>query len=78
MGGWIGRSLIPMIPFVGGLIYFIMLFIWAGDKSKEVSFNNWAKAQLVVMLIGVVLAILFIVIIASAFGSIPQMLEEIL
>ena len=59
--GWIGRCLIPAIPIVGSLIYLIMLFVWAGDKNKEESFNNWAKAQLWVMLIAVILAIVIFV-----------------
>lgn len=65
IGGWIGRSLIPCIPIVGGIVYLIMLFIWSGDKTKEETFNNWAKAQLIVMGIVIVLTI----ILAVAFGS---------
>ena len=60
VAGWIGRSLIPMIPLLGPIIYFIMLFVWSGDNSKEESFKNWAKAQLVVMLIGVILSLVVI------------------
>ena len=67
VGGWILRSLIPMIPIVGSLIYFIMLFVWSGDKSKEESFNNWAKAQLWTMLI-VAILVVFILIIGFAVG----------
>ena len=66
VGGWIGRSLIPFIPLVGGIIYLIMLFIWSGDTKKEDTFRNWAKAQLIVMAIGIVLAIILFV----AFGSV--------
>ncbi len=65
-----------MIPFVGPLIYFIMLFIWAGDKGKEETFNNWAKAQLVVMLIGIVLGLIVLAIIGAAVGSIFDLFEE--
>lgn len=65
VGGWIGRSLIPLIPLVGGLIYFIMLFVWSGDSNKEDTFRNWAKAQLIVMAIGVVLCILLFVLVAA-------------
>ena len=72
VGGWIGRSLIPYIPFVGGLIYLIMLFIWCGDSTKEDTFRNWAKAQLIVMAIVVVLSVIigivFGVIMASAYS----------
>ena len=59
--GYIGRSLIPYIPFVGGLIYFIMLFIWGADKTKEDSFRNWAKAQLWMTLIGIGIAVLIVI-----------------
>ena len=70
IGGFIGRSLIPFIPIVGALIYFIMLFVWAGDKTKEETFNNWAKAQLWVMLIGVVIAIFFFVVFGALLASV--------
>ena len=55
--GWLGRSLIAFIPLIGWIIYVVMLFVWAGDKTKEESFNTWAKAQILVMIICVCLAI---------------------
>lgn len=59
MGKWIGIMCINLIPIVGPLVYFIMLFIWAfGDNNKDKTFKNWAKAQLVFSLIGVVLLII--------------------
>ena len=61
VGGWIGRSLIPCIPVVGAIIYLIMLFVWMGDKTKEETFRNWAKAQLIVMGIVVGLSVLLII-----------------
>lgn len=64
IGGWIGRSLIPFIPLVGGIVYLIMLFIWSGDTTKEETFRNWAKAQLIVMAIAIVL----LIIIFTVFG----------
>lgn len=65
VGGWIGRSLIPLIPLVGGIVYLIMLFVWSGDTKKEDSFRNWAKAQLIIMLVVVILAV---VIVAATIG----------
>ncbi len=59
VGGWIGRSLIPYIPIVGGIVYLVMLFIWMGDETKEESFRNWAKAQLIVTLIAVGIVVAF-------------------
>ena len=74
--GWIGRSLISCIPFVGGIIYLVMLFIWSGDKSKEESFNNWAKAQLILMAIGLglglVIGIIILIITLATAGSIAS------
>ena len=61
VGGWIGRSLIPLIPVIGSLVYLIMLFIWSGDATKEDTFRNWAKAQLIVTGIVIVLVVLLIV-----------------
>lgn len=69
IGGWIGRSLIPCIPLVGGIIYLIMLFIWSGDTTKEETFRNWAKAQLIVTAIFVVLGILVSVVFGAVLGE---------
>ena len=67
VGGWIGRSLIPCIPVVGSIVYLIMLFIWSGDKKKEDTFRNWAKAQLIIMAVSVVLVIALVVLFGGAF-----------
>lgn len=70
VGGWIGRSLIPCIPLVGGIVYLIMLFIWSGDQKKEASFRNWAKAQLIIMAVAIVLCIIAAVIFGVTFSEI--------
>jgi hypothetical protein len=72
VGGWIGRSLIPCIPFVGGIIYLIMLFVWMGDKTKEETFRNWAKAQLIVMGIAIGLVILLVIFSAALGMSVAE------
>lgn len=69
VGGYIGRSLLTLIPFVGGLIYFIMLFVWGGDTTKEESFRNWAKAELWMMLIGVVISVIAFIIIFAVMAA---------
>lgn len=70
--GWIGRSilltLLAIIPIVGWLVQIIMLFVWSGDGSKDMTFRNWAKAQLVVLAAVIILAI-FIVIISCIIAS---------
>ena len=70
IGGWIGRCLIPCIPLVGGIIYLIMLFIWSGDTKKEETFRNWAKAQLIVMAIVLVLAIIGAILGVTVFSDV--------
>lgn len=69
VGGWIGRSLIPCIPLVGGIIYLIMLFIWSGDTKKEDTFRNWAKAQLIVTAIVIVLTIICVIVFGAALAD---------
>ena len=78
VGGWIGRCLIPCIPVVGGLIYFIMLFIWMDDKNKEETFRNWAKAQLLVMLIMLGLVFLLAIVIFMFFGMTVASFGEVI
>lgn len=69
VGGWIGRSLIPMIPLVGGIVYLVMLFIWSGDVRKEDTFRNWAMAQLIVMAVVLVLGIIGAVLCLTVFSD---------
>ena len=76
VGGWIGRSLIPCIPLVGGIVYLIMLFVWSGDTKKEETFRNWAKAQLIVIAIVIVLAIIIGVICGVAAASVATSVME--
>ena len=74
-GGYILRYLINLIPLVGWLIYIVMLFVWAGDKTKEESFNNWAKAQLIIILISVILVIVGALFFGGAVATILHSLN---
>ena len=69
VGGWIGRTLIPYIPVVGGIVYLVMLFIWSGDNTKEDTFRNWAKAQLIIMAIVLVLIIIGVILGITVFSD---------
>lgn len=60
--GWVGRSLISCIPFVGPLIYLIMLFVWSFNKTKEQTFSNWAKAQLIMSLFALILVVIILIV----------------
>lgn len=77
LGKFILYRLIPLIPGVGGLIYLIMLFIWSfGGTEKNMTFRNWAKSELILMLIGTVVFIIVAIIIASVAAGFLMSLEE--
>ncbi|MDR1518471.1 MAG: hypothetical protein LBS52_10395 [Dysgonamonadaceae bacterium] len=67
---WVKTMLICIIPIVN----IIMLFVWAFGDSTNKTRSNWAKAQLVLMAIGIVLYIIILVVVLvagfslSAFG----------
>jgi len=56
LGDWIINVLVSKIPLVG----LIMLIVWAVDKNTEPSKANWAKAELIVKLIGFAVVLLFV------------------
>lgn len=63
MGEWLVTMLIMIIP----LVNFIMLFVWAFGSNTPESKANWAKAQLVWMVIGIILVVIFWGAIAAIF-----------
>lgn len=66
LGDWIITLLITAIPLVG----FIMLLIWAFGGNAPKSKANWAKANLIFMLVAIVLVFIFWgTIVALALGS---------
>lgn len=63
LGDWIINVLITKIPLIG----FIMLIVWAVDKNTELNKANWAKAELIVALIGFLIGILIIAMVGFGF-----------
>ncbi|RPH36263.1 hypothetical protein EHM92_04805 [bacterium] len=57
--------LLSAIPIVN----IVMLFVWAFGSSTNPSKANWAKATLIWMVIGIALAIIFVVVIGTAIFS---------
>ena len=55
VGDWVITLILTGIPFVG----FIMLLVWAFSSSTPVSKANFAKAALILMVIGFVLLMVF-------------------
>ena len=68
IGSWILTYILVGIPMVG----FIMMFVWAfGDKTKaDPTFRNWARANLVLVLIAVIASVLMVALgIAGILGA---------
>jgi len=65
LGDWMVTILLSAIPVVN----LVMLFLWAFGSTTNPSKANWAKATLIWMVIGIVLAILFFVVIGTAILS---------
>lgn len=55
LGSWIITMIIMLIPVAN----IIMLFVWAFNGSTNPSKANWAKASLIIVAIGIILASLF-------------------
>lgn len=55
VGEWIGTIIITAIPIVG----FIMLLVWAFSATTNPNKANWAKAQLLFVVISIFFVILF-------------------
>jgi len=55
---WLGTYLLMFIPFVGSFVFLAMLFVWAFGRNVQESKKNWARANLVFMLIVFVMIIL--------------------
>ena len=77
VGGWIGRYALNLIPFAGSLVFFIMLFVWAFNDKYDDSSRNWAKAQLLVMAIVAVLALVLGILMVTVLGvSLSDVVNE--
>ena len=66
IGDWFLTILLTYIPCIG----LIMLFIWAFGGGTQKSKANWAKAQLIWILVGMVLSFIFYMLMGAAIKSI--------
>ncbi|OYT12400.1 MAG: hypothetical protein B6I19_09850 [Bacteroidetes bacterium 4572_114] len=63
VGEWFIAILITAIPLVG----LIMLLVWAFSPDTNINKANWAKATLIWMVIGIILAFFIFGVIGLAF-----------
>lgn len=57
---WLGTYMIRFIPFVGRVVFFVMLIIWSIGNNVSESKKNWARAKLVYSIIMILITVLFI------------------
>ena len=65
VGEWFIAILVTAIPLVG----IIMLFVWAFGSNTNINKANWAKATLIWMAVGIVIAFFVFAIIEATFLS---------
>ena len=63
---WLGSYALLFIPFVGFLIFIIMLFVWSFDGKTSESKKNWARVNLIITLIVIILVVVYM---AAVFSS---------
>ena len=74
-GKWVLYQLIPLTPVVGGLVYIVMMFVWAFGQNNNTTFRNWARSQLILAGIGLVIGILALVAVVALGVSLAGMSE---
>ncbi len=66
VGAWIGTLILTCIPIVN----LICLIVWAvGGSGSKKARKNWAIAQLVIMIIGIVLGWLLIGMVGASLAN---------
>lgn len=48
---WLAIMILPMIPAIGGLCYFVLLLVWSFGKTASVTRKNWARAMLIMFVV---------------------------
>jgi ABC-type molybdate transport system permease subunit len=69
VGDWVITLLLTAIPLVG----FILLIVWAFSSDTHPSKQNWAKAYLIFMVAGLIIAGLFFSTILGALIAFSNM-----
>ncbi|HAL73726.1 MAG TPA: hypothetical protein DCM45_01380 [Clostridiales bacterium] len=74
VGGYLGMFALNFIPFVGPLIFFIMLFVWAFGSKANMNKKNLSRALLLMMLILIVIYVAIFVVLMAVF---PDLIEQL-
>jgi len=68
LGDWIVTMILSSIPIVG----LIMILVWAFGGGTKPSKKNYARAFIIMAIIGIVLGIIFGILFAGVFASIAS------
>ncbi|MGI6325639.1 MAG: zinc ribbon domain-containing protein [Saccharofermentanales bacterium] len=72
VGGFFGMFAINLIPFVGSLIFLIMLFVWAFGSTVNQNKKNLARALLLWALIALVVVIILMIALGGVISSLIE------
>jgi len=73
VGGYLGMFALNFIPFIGPLIFFIMLFVWSFGSRANINKKNLSRALLLMMLILIVIYVAIFIVIMSVF---PDVMDQ--
>jgi len=73
LGDWILTMILSGIPLVG----LIMLFVWAFGGGAKASKQNYARAVLILAIIGIILGVLSSILFAGIFTAIVDNMQNI-
>jgi len=74
MWKWLGLTLLPALVPIGTIIYLVLMFKWAFGTHEDVTLKGFARANLFFMLIGVILAIAFVILALA----LPDLFDSVL
>lgn len=66
-GKWIGLVFLNAIPLVGQIIYLVLMFKWAFGSTRDLTLKSYAKANLLLMLIAIILSVGLVVLVLGGF-----------
>ena len=71
---WLGALVLAAIPFIN----IIFMLVWSFDQNANPNRRNWAKATLLIMVVGILFTVLFYLFIFAAIaGTAGGMLKSL-
>lgn len=71
---WLGTYALLLIPYAGGLVFIVMLFVWAFKEDTPESKKNWARSTLIFVAVMIIFLVINIMILLNS-GILQSMLN---